>query len=133
MERQEQKIEALARMKMLGLHSNPVREFEHENKLNLSENGGILYWLEEDEQKFVDEFEKKHGGVVYHVIKTPTEFGLLYSLMYVGKHKGEWVQDRNDLKHGQALVYVVNADDDMCSEFGSIGVKPSFGGVRRTW
>jgi hypothetical protein len=37
MTRQEQKQEAIARMRMLKLHQNAIDEFEKEDKLNLSE------------------------------------------------------------------------------------------------
>jgi hypothetical protein len=36
------------------------------------------------------------------------------------------------LKDGYACAYVMNLDDEWCSEFGSIGIKPQFGGVVRT-
>lgn len=39
----KQKAEALARMKMLNLYPNIIKEFDKDNIVNLSENGGILY------------------------------------------------------------------------------------------
>ena len=33
---------------------------------------------------------------------------------------------------GRAFVYVVNKDMPDCSEFGTIGIRPLFGGVLRT-
>ena len=131
MKRNEQKLEALARMKMLKLHENAIREFEEQDLINLSE-GGILYWLDEKQQKLVKNFENDHDAVVYHVIHNYTEFGELLSYLYVSKHKSEWKQDRNDINRGTALVYVENLDDSWCSEFGSIGIQPRFGGVIRT-
>ena len=47
MEKAKQKQEAIARMKLLKLHGNVIREFEKEGIVNLSENGGFLYWLNE--------------------------------------------------------------------------------------
>lgn len=38
------KAEAIRRMKLLKLHQNAIKEFEAEDKLNLS-RGGFLYWL----------------------------------------------------------------------------------------
>jgi hypothetical protein len=129
--RDEQKVEALERMKILKLHPNPIREFKS-GKLNMSESGGILYHLEEEEEKIVKIFEEKHGCVVYHLIKSFTGFGTLLALLYVGKEKEEWEQDKEDLKEGYAFCYVENLADKWCSEFGTIGVKPQFGGVART-
>lgn len=41
--------------------------------------------------------------------------------------------DMEDLREGQALAYVVNMDMPDCSEFGTVGIKPSVGGLIRTW
>lgn len=132
MNKEQQKQEAIERMKMLKLSPNIIKEFEKENTLNLSENGGILYWLDSDQQAIVDEFETEHDALVYHVIHNFTEFGGLYSLLYVSKHEEEWETDREDLKDGYAFVYVKNVDDNWCSKFGSICIKPQYGGLVRT-
>lgn len=133
MEKAKQKQEALERMKMLKLHGNIIKEFDKEGIVNLSENGGFLYWLDSDQQAIVDEFETEHDALVYHVIHNHTEFGELYSLLYVSKYEEEWENDRSDLKDGYTLAYVKNVDYEFCSEFGSIGIKPQFGGLIRTY
>lgn len=132
MEKAKQKQEAIARMKMLKLSPNIIREFDKEGIVNLSENGGILYWLTSEQQTMVDEFEAENNALVYHVIHDFTEFGELYSLLYVSKYDEEWEYDREDLEYGTALVYVKNMSDEVCSEFGSIGIRPQFGGLVRT-
>lgn len=131
--RTKQKAQAVERMKKLGIMEQPVKEFEDEGKLNLSENGGLLYYLNKDEQKMVDDFEKENNGLVYHVIKSRTTIGLMYALLYVSEYLEEWKMDMEDLEEGQALAYVVNMDMPDCSEFGTIGIKPSVGGLIRTW
>lgn len=131
--RERQKVAAIERMKKLGIMEQPIKEFEESDKLNLSESGGILYWLNEDEQKMVDDFEKENNGLVYHVIKNRTNIGLMYSLLYVSEYEEEWEMDMEDLGTGQALAYVVNKDMPDCSEFGTIGIAPSIGGLRRIW
>jgi len=132
MERTVQKQEALERMKMLKLHENVIREFEKEDLINLSEHGGILYWLDDKQKEYVARFEREHNAVVYHVIHNYTEFGELLAFLYVSSHEEEWEYDRDDLKDGYALAYVENLDDPCFSEFGSIGIKPQFGGLCRT-
>lgn len=132
MTRQEQKTEAIKRMKLLKLHENPIREFEEEGLLNLSENGGLLYWLDEKQQEYVKEFETKYNALVYHVIHDFREFGELLSFLYVSDSEDEWEYDLNDLEQGYPFVYVKNLDNDMFSEFGSIGIKPRCGGIVRT-
>lgn len=39
---EKKKTEAIARMKQLNLHPDIIKEFEEENILNLSENGGFF-------------------------------------------------------------------------------------------
>lgn len=46
MNKNQQKQEALKRMKLLKLYPNIIKEFEKDGIVNLSENGGILYWLD---------------------------------------------------------------------------------------
>ena len=128
----EQKQEAIARMKKLDIYAPAITEFEKENLVNKSEHGGILYWLDENEQEMVKEFEEKYGAMVYHIIHNYTNFGELYSLLYVSKDKDEWDYDNDDLNHNICLAYVKNLDEDAFSEFGSIGIKSQFGGLVRT-
>lgn len=132
MEKAKQKQEAIKRMKLLKLHDNVIREFDKEGIVNMSENGGFLYWLNSDQQEIVDEFEAEHNALVYHVIRSFSPFGTMYALLYVSQDEDEWDYDKDDIKSGCPLVYVKNIDDDICSEFGSIGVKPQFGGLVRT-
>ncbi len=131
--RQKQKEEAIKRMKALDVLEQPIKEFREEDKLNLSEGPGLLYWLNEEEQEMVKKFEEQNDAVVYHVIKSKSSIGLMYSLLYVSQHLEEWEMDSNDLGDNTALAYVVNMNMPDCSEFGTIGIKPMNGGVVRTW
>ena len=122
-------------MKMLDLHENAIREFKEEGKLNLSEPAmgnrvGVLYWLSEDEEKMVRDWEKKTGHLVYHVIKNHLrDIGLCYSFLYVSKDPDVWVRDNEGMEEGIQFAYVKS---DFCSEFGTIGIRPGCGGVIRT-
>lgn len=138
---QAQVTEALLRMKALRLHENVINEFKTNGKLNKSENlrmfgAGpivpVLYWLDEEEEKMVREWEKETGNIVYHLILNHTTMGTQYSFLYVSKYAEEWEMDNEDLKAGYPIVYVKNTTDDFMSEFGSIEIKPNVGGVRRT-
>lgn len=127
----KQELEAEARIKKLNLHPNAIKEFVEGRKLNLSERG-MLFWLNEDEEKMVRLWEEETGNIVYHIIKTDTVFGLCYSFLYVSKYEEEWEDDNYDLDEGYPLAFVKNVDDDYSSEYGSIGIKPFLGGVIRT-
>ena len=45
--------EGVKRMKMLKILPNPIKEFKKHGKLNLSEVRGMLYWLDEEQEKMV--------------------------------------------------------------------------------
>ena len=128
----KQRTEALKRMELLKLHENVIDDFKEISLLNQSELGGILYWVEGEMEKKIREWEEKTGNLVYHVIHDYTEFGELLSLLYVSQYEDEWETDREDIQDGYALAYVMNLTDDWCSEYGSIGIRPQWGGVVRT-
>lgn len=128
----KQRTEALKRMEMLKLHENAIDEFKKLGLINESEHGGILYWVEGEMERKIHEWEEKTGNLVYHVIHDYTEFGELLSLLYVSQYEEEWQTDREDIQDGYALAYVMNLTDDWCSEYGSIGIRPQWGGVVRT-
>lgn len=130
--KEKQKTEAIERMRLLKLDEGVIKEFEEESKLNKSESVGYLYWLNDEEKKMVEEWEEETGNLVYHVRFDETQIGPLYSLFYVSKHEEEWEMDREDIKYGTAVVYVVNKMYDYCSEYGSIAFRSEIGGVVRT-
>lgn len=128
---EQKKAEAINRMKALKLYPNIIKEFEKENIINKSEQNGSVWWLDSDEKELISDFENEHNALVYHVIHCNTVFGDLLNILYVSDYEEEWELDRTDIKEGCALAYVKNLTDDFCSEFGSIGIEPTFGGVRR--
>ena len=81
----------------------------------------------------VEKFEQENEALVYHVIHQFTNIGELFNLLYVSKYTEEWEADMDDIGIGEVLAYVVNKDMPDCSEFGTIGIEPINGGVRRTW
>ena len=123
--------EAVKRMKMLHILPRAIQEFKS-GVINRSEEMGLLYWLDDEEKEMVKKFEEEWEGVVYHVIKTLSNIGLMYSLLYVSKYAKQWEMDQGDIQGGFVFAYVVNKDMPDCSEFGTIGIRPSFGGVIRT-
>ena len=126
----EVKDEAIERMKLLQLHPNVIKEFQDENKLNKSEFGlGILYWLKDEEQQIVNEFQKEHEGyLVYHIIKTNTvDMGIIYDLLFVSIFEDEWQLEREELKDNIVMSYSVT----LFSEIGPICIKQKNGGLAR--
>lgn len=122
--------EALNRMVTLKLSRQCINAFK-EGKVWESEGYGALYELNAEEQKLVDDFQASTGHLVYHMIHNKFEFGECYTMLYVSKYLTEWNEDRNDLEDGYALCYVKNVTDDFCSEYGTVAIRPSFGGLVR--
>ena len=128
----EIKDEAIKRMKLLQLHQNVIKEFQDENKLNRSEFcKGILYWITDEEQQLVNEFQKEHKGyLVYHIIKTETvDFGTVYDLLYVTPYEDEWSSEREELKDNWIYSYTVTE----FAECGLIKVKCINSGLARVY
>lgn len=133
--REKQKKEAVMRMNMLNILNQTIKEFEKEERINKSEFGGILYWLNDEELAKVKEFEEEYNALVYHAIKgvyRMCDSSTMETLdfLYVSAEEEEWEMDRGELKNNYALVYTVS-DCCPCGEFGSIMVKPSMGGLMR--
>ena len=133
MNKEERFIEAIERMKMLKLDKPCIEAFT-KGKVWESEGYGALYEVNDKKQQIIDKFEKEHEGcLVYHMIHNKFEFGECYSILYVSPDKEEWQRDKEDIKDGYVFAYVENIDDPWCSEFGSIAIKPSFGGLMRLY
>lgn len=131
MNKEERFIEAIKRMKLLKLDNSCIEAFI-KGKVWESEGYGALYEVNQKEQELIDNFEKNHPNcLVYHMIHNVFEFGECYSMLYVSSDKEEWEQDKQDIKDGYTFAWVENVDLDWCSEFGSIAIKPSFGGLIR--
>ena len=104
-------------MKKLGIMEQPIKEFEEQGKVNLSEGPGLLYWLNDEEQEMVRKFEEDSNGLVYHVIKTQMNFGLMYSFLYVSEHIEEWQMDMEDfLETVRRYTHVTKITRRMVSE-----------------
>ena len=128
------KSEAIKRMKVLDLYKPYIKAFESKDEIFLSEMTGGVYEFSDNKELIdkIKEFETEYNALVYHVVHTFTQFGELYSFLYVSDHHKEWEADNEDLTDGYTLAYVWNKDDEWCSEFGSIGVRGKFGGIVRT-
>lgn len=137
--KEKQKNEALKRMAMLNLMPQVIKDFKKNNKVYYSERqnaffNAILYWLDNEPNyvEIVNKFEKEHNCLVYHCQLTHMEFGDLLSLLYVSENEEEWEQDKKDLREGYAFSYVANIGCECYNDFGTIGIRPSQGGVLRT-
>lgn len=106
--RDKQTKEAVKRMKALKMAIGIIDQFKDEGLINQSETTiigeGICYWPNEDILDRVREFEDEYGALVYHIIENDTEFGTMYSMLYVSKHEEEWPMDMDDIRGGRAYA-----------------------------
>ena len=124
------KEEALRIMKYLKMFPNVIREFKDEDKLNKSETrNGILYWLSDEEQKLVKDFEQDNPGtLIYHIIRTNTiDFGVVYDLLYITEDQEDWNLYKDYLKDNLVLSYSITP----FPESGLIKIKSVNGGLVR--
>lgn len=133
------KEEALKRMKYLGLSEKRIDAFK-QGKVWLSEYFGTLYEADENLQKMIDDFQKKSGCLVYHVVRSICTLGVdiemkmdsfLYVSHYTEEEKEEWDMEHEDMKSGIVFAYVYNYTIPEFSESGSICVEPQIGGLVR--
>lgn len=140
------KQEIKERMKLMGVNSQFINQaikgdvviFERQNRMFTD----VYYSLEQNKTQEpytslaikIEELKIKYNHHTYMVQLTHTDFGDLYSLFGVNtKYVDEWKYEKADLKDNLAFVYVWNASDEDCSEFGTIAwEKGNMGGIIRT-
>lgn len=137
------KNECIERLKILEkqfhLHKNCRKEFETENKLYYAERtqlGGILYWVENDEELMskVEEFEKENNVKVYFCLLTHTSFGNLFDMLYVSNGEDNeqyWQEEKEMLREGYVISNCQNLTDEMMSDYGEIQIMGMSGGIIR--
>ena len=132
---EEKKTEALGRMKMLGIFTPTIQQFNELGKISVSEPPfGAFYWIEGEDLGRVRKFEREYDALVYTVIRSFTDVGVMDSFLFVSDYLEEWKDDRELLKEGEALAYVYNHDMSDCSEIGHIGIERTVAaGLRWTW
>lgn len=133
MERQKKIDEAIKRMKELKIYNDAIKNFK-EGTVSQSISG-YMFWIDEstenDLAKKIADFEAENNAVVYYVITTNTNFGMLYNLLFVGDNEEEWEYEHEDIKDNYVFSYVINVDEPLFSEFGTIVVDQQYGGLVR--
>jgi hypothetical protein len=131
--REEMKQEALKVMKKLDIYRPYIKGFKEKDDVCYFENyGGYWAWQEEKIQKKIKELEDVYGFVIYAVTHEFTEFGELYSFLYISKYKEDSQYNCQEIEEGHIVpAYVWNLDNYDFSEMGSIVVDSYGGGIRR--
>jgi hypothetical protein len=128
--------EAMRRLKLLKVHKKVINDYK-KGQINISErfnkdDAVLLYHPTEEEQYIIGKLEDKYAIHIYHIQKTDTNFGMLYTCLYVAlDNENEWEIEAQYLSNGHSLAYVYNDDNPHLSQFGSVVVKPMNGGIIR--
>ena len=132
---EQKKIEALGRMRELGIYEQTIQHFDKLNKISFSMPPvGAFFWIEGEDLKRVKDFERRYNALVYVAIRSYTDLGIMDSFLFVSDYQEEWEMDRQDLKNYEAIAFVYSHDAPEYSEIGSIGFElTSAAGLRRIW
>lgn len=131
---EEKRREAICRMKAFEIDDDVIELFAGSLLPYMCDCTSYPYRFREMTNQELNEvlkFDREHDSLVYLVIRTPTDFGMLDSYLYVSNYDEEWEIDRGDIDMNQPLAYVVNHDIPEFSEFGAIVVEREGGGLFR--
>ena len=125
------KENGLNMLRLLRIHINAIYDYKNKDKLNRSENQGILFWLSDKEKEMVSNFENDNTNCkVYHLLKTNTiDFGTVYDLLYVVDDEDFMKQAKANLKDNLVLSHTITP----FPESGLISVKCINGGLIRNY
>ena len=130
---ERKKSEAIERMRILGFIGDCISAFSRSGKVMTSEPPfGALYYVNEEQQKMIRDFETENNALVYAVVRSYASFGKMDAIFYVSDYEEEWEFDIADIRQKRPFVYVYNYDAPEFSEFGHIAITPLNGGLLRT-
>ena len=108
--KENKKQEAIKRMTVLGLFKPCIRAFTKYDEVQLSEPTGGLYEFSDDAElnEKVQEFEREHDALVYHVIHTPIRIdGIvmdMYNFLYVSDYEEEYDMDKSEKRTYEVVL-----------------------------
>lgn len=133
MNKSEMKKIAIEHLKALNIYRPYIAEFRKNGTVTMFERFAGYYINEmngyTELESRIKEFERDYEAIVYAVTHEYLEFGECYTFLYVDKN------DPNNLTIDDGLYYVYayvwNKTMDYCSEFGTVGLQSTFGGIVR--
>lgn len=130
---EQKKEKAIEIMQKLDIYAPYIRGFQEENQVCFFESfGGFWAYQEPELMAKIKEFETQYNVLVYAVTHEYTNFGECYDFLYIPDDKSDWkymLMPQKTMFYVSA--YVWNKSDDMCSEFGTIGIRSFGGGIKR--
>ena len=132
---EEMKAEAISRMRLLKLFPQVIEQFEQDSLVNISERPfGAHFHADKQLCNVIKDIEKEYNILVYTGIRSHSNLGETFELLYVTSEKETWEQNRKDLETKSPYAYVYNRTAPDCSEFGPVGIEATpAAGLKRTW
>lgn len=99
---EEIKKECIERLKILGLDSKIINDFEKEEKVYISVvDRDILEATQYDYVlNLIKSFEENWNVKIYHIISIERKMRDTVHVLYVSKDKSKWKAEKEDLKNG---------------------------------
>lgn len=141
----EQKLEAVRRMKMLGLSDEVIDDFENNNIIRRSRNFSDGSVISGDVGKkilknYIKPIEKRFKAKVYHVIEGESYYGHWLALLIVSEDKDEWEWDETPFDYDRykkgdkgVWIYAYNITHPELSEGGTTVLRAVKGGLYRVF
>lgn len=106
---EELKQECVDRLKMLGLDSKIINDFEEKEKVYISvlDEGTIEATQYDYVLNLIKSFEKNWNVKIYHVISIAREMRDTVHVLYVSKDKSKWKTEKEDLKNGYTQAHTL--------------------------
>lgn len=103
------KNECIERLKILGLDSKIINDFEKEGKIYISVIDKAI--LEATQYNYVlnliKSFEKDWDVKIYHIISVEEKMKDTIHILYVSKDESTWEAEKEDLKNGYAQAHTL--------------------------
>lgn len=117
--KEEQKNEALFRMKKLNILPDIIDVFEKSGEMQCSDYGEIVE-IPKNILKEIRRWEADYGCLTYHVVHSKLcEFDI-YNALSVSNYREDWDYERMLIYRNCSMAYTVNVTKPDYSESGSI-------------
>lgn len=138
MNREEQKQIALKAMKDLHIDPEYIKAFKRKDVVTQFIRFAGYFIDEKTEHNLlrqIKKIEEETGVCVYAVTHENFEFGECFTMLCVSKYKEDIPHMLEEDGEGgyYAFAWVYNADCEWCSEFGTVPIKSTFGGIKRPY
>lgn len=121
--KQQMRIEAVERMKILKLDKQVISDFETQDIIYVSNIKGKLQKADDEQMELVKQFEEDKQIKIYHIIHQKTSSKDIVYFQYVSNNQNQWKLEKRDLDLGfdGVLCYKIT------KEIREIGVKAKDG------